>query len=765
MQKLFLLFLLLTIGSISSAQKLSIDELENLVNKNSTEEISRYFLGKNWLYDGTENGDSEYEKTVTWYFGEDGLFEDTRALVVLYTFIGSPEMIVYGVYDEAVFNTLREEVKDSDYERYDKDSVAGSKKDYYENLNFYVHLSESIIEYEDSEDEEILYDVRVKKRGGHYDPRSGAKKEYYEDGTLKQSYHVVDGEFDGLREFYTESGKLEISVNYENDLENGKFTHYFYDDNGEGELVAKEAGSYYQGHKDGIWNFVYLGDNEYRILQSHTYVDGIKDGDFQEAQGDSLVLGTYKMGDLDGKYRVYLDIERYIAGGILETDTTQLLLLISGNYSVGKRSGRWWVFNYTFVSEGDYFNGKKTGEWNYHYVEEENDEGEVLPFSNQLFLTENYSNDRLNGVRKRYWYEYEEIYPCSEKEKELAESDTCYRTVYEQVFETSYYRSDERNGLYELTDDDDNIILKGYYVNGVKDGGWIEVESLDDNGTYQIESEGFYNRGLKEGDWTETLTIYDENSATVTCTGKYDNNVKHGRWDCFDYEKTHILTANYQSGELEGESTFWYDKETPERVLVFDQGKLNSLTEYNRENIEQSYIQYHIDKLTSSLIEYTKTSKVEGALNSQQYTMINDFNKEVFENSHGTFTDLNLANYWHGDKGFANGSFKKYNELDMLIESGKRKKEKKIGTWITYFYDQNIRIEVEYEFNKPSEEKYIEIESGKPFSGTLTSTDQEANTRETRSIKKGVRDGKTRVYSLVTDKLIKKEDYKEGVLQ
>lgn len=78
------------------------------------------------------------------------------------------------------------------------------------------------------------------------------------------------------------------------------------------------------------------------------------------------------------------------------------------------------------------------------------------------------------------WAVHEKKHPCAEVEKESTKSDSCFTAFYVKILETSNYRGGELDGLYELKDKSVNIVLKGYYINGIKDGGWVEGEFEDD---------------------------------------------------------------------------------------------------------------------------------------------------------------------------------------------------------------------------------------------------------------------------------------------
>jgi antitoxin component YwqK of YwqJK toxin-antitoxin module len=765
MQRLFVLLLLLAGCFISKAQKISVEHLESLLRKRNTLEVSQYLSDFDWEYIGSEAGSSDYEETDTWYQAGNEFTNYLQAKLVLYTYLDTLEMMLCAFYDQETLISFVNEIDYLGYEKYNQDTLNGVEINFYKGRDFYIKLRNGM--NQPDEDGDHLHILGIIRRRGYYDPNFGAKKEYFEDGTLWKSYFLVDGKLNGRMEVYSEFGKLESIDHYKHNNKTGKSTYYYYGDNGKGSLIAKLIGDYINDQKEGIWKFIYLGDDEYRTLYFNTYSNGKKNGLFQKAEGDSLILGSYKSGNLHGEYQIYFDRNKFHLGGIINTDTTQLELLTKGNFSEGRRSGYWWVNDFSSISVGQYFNGKKTGEWNYYYLEEKSDVGEELPFSNKLFLTENYTNGRLNGDRKQYWKEVKIYYPCSEEEWLLAELEMCYNSSIERMLEISSYKGGKLHGYYELKDDKENILLKGYYLNGVKDGGWLEVDYLDSSRFFhRIESKGFYDRGLKTGEWTEqeTIRVDDDNGVTITCNGQYINNEKNGIWECYDLQGSHVQTLSYKEDLLDGECTLWYDEGIPMEISLFTTGELREYMKYKPENSDQPFEKYSISEKEISNLTYVKVTNSDGGYTIQEH-LLNKADMSIYtEDLEDTFV-IFVDNPWQNGEGTKHGVYELYDNADNLLESGKYFMGDKVDYWVTYFHHQKIRVEVEYKFDKPLKETYYDIESEKPYSGTFTYTDQEANTRESRSIKKGVRDGKTKIYNLKTEKLIKKEDYKEGVLQ
>lgn len=537
MFKNFISFLLLSVSVIGNTQELSINTLENLLNKKDWKEVRRSFSGTKWTFDKNMKGKSVSEEIYNFGYDKSMYSSKAKAWLSLYTFDDTPEMIGFNFFEKNLYNSFKSNLGNSSYVKYDTENNGGIKADFFKNSNFFLRLVIDKTETDSEGHVETQYYLVLQKRGGYYDFDNGFKKVYFDDGKLKQSYHLSNGEFHGQRKIYHPNGKLKSSTYYHNGVKHGLFTEFYYQDNSSpsSQLVIKETGEYINGEKNGIWKITYLGENRERVLNYTTYVNGLKNGPFQKPEGDSLIVGKYKNDVLHGAHKIYLDIERWFYGGVINTDTTKLDLITKGFYSDGKKDGIWWIDNFSEISTGRYFNDKKTGEWEYKFPELKDSLDQEKPASNQIFLTVNYKNGKRNGLSSRYWYTYKDKYPCPEDNANLNKTDGCYTTIYMKVKESSFYTNDKLDGLYELKDKNNVIISKGYYVNGVKDGGWLEVSfnEVIDNSTK--ESQGFYNRGVKEGEWKEKETyIYNSNNIidTLICIskGKYLNDKKNGEW-------------------------------------------------------------------------------------------------------------------------------------------------------------------------------------------------------------------------------------------
>ena len=102
-----------------------------------------------------------------------------------------------------------------------------------------------------------------------------------------------------------------------------------------------------------------------------------------------------------------------------------------------------------------------------------------------------------------------------------------------------------------------------------------------------------------------------------------------------------------------------------------------------------------------------------------------------------------------------------YSNLNNFMLSVEKNK---IDLWTYFYYDQKVKINIKYIDNINVEEQYLNLD-GTPFSGEFEYVDVEKNKKEIRKIKDGLRNGKTTIIDLETNKTISKESYKDGQLK
>ena len=167
---------------------------------------------------------------------------------------------------------------------------------------------------------------------------------------------------------------------------------------------------------------------------------------------------------------------------------------------------------------------------------------------------------------------------------------------------------------------------------------------------------------------------------------------------------------------------------------------------------------YEVYDVLQSRYKCRKTDFNNDGYVSQEYSLVKDgeINHDFFDFQF----ELMTCDFSGGKSGFKLGEYKVYNSLNQPLVLGKYSRDDKIGIWTYFYYDQGIKIESN--LHKSNDEKYYNL-TGTLFSGEFTIINED-NIKEVRTIKNGLRDGKTEYFNSNGEK-IKKEKYKEGVLK
>lgn len=474
--------------------------------------------------------------------------------------------------------------------------------------------------------------------------------EYDEYGVKQAEYVMANGMKNGVLKIYKD-GKIDVSTTYKDDIKNGQHIEYYYNDE-TGKLQLKLIGEYLNDEKNGTWKLFFIeDDNTERLLTFENYSSGIKNGSFQEAKGDSLIIGHYRNGKLNGEYKVYIDLTRMLIGGVISTDTAELILISDGSYYEDEKTGYWQYYDLTGTlrSEGRYASDQKTGEWKYYYSNYLNEKGENMPYSKQLYLVENYSNGKLDGKSTRYSYLEEEKYPCSETDESKNPLDTCTRYVYQKVLEIVFYKNDNRNGPYELRDSTNEIIAKGLFKDDLKDGEW-------------------YLRYSKKDINDETYFIYQK--------GNYIKDKREGKWIEYYPEGKIVKTFNYYNGKLHGEYIVWNQYNKPSVKKQFNYGKLTELIVYDSLGLNpQNKYEIYDEKINS--YKCRRTEYFEDGFAIQEYWLKKE--NEIDYNFFEIEFFLSVGKLSDGTKGYKDGEFKLFNSNNQPLITGKYYKEDMIG--------------------------------------------------------------------------------------
>lgn len=757
-------------------QKITLNDLTTLCQKKDWENVNQSLLTKGWAYFESEKGSLTNYNIITWSYNKDNYSDKAQAWFYLYTYEGYPNKIVYNVFNKEAYSIIRNSLSTGNFKLTDSSIEDNEIISVYENSNYILKISTSKRSKSDDEwnnSSITAYSISLIKKAGIYDDQNGTKTSYDDDGSLEGEYNLKNGLMHGPFKLYYPNGNIKKTGNfingkavgefceydedgekayeyymlndkkngilkayensllthtttYVNDIQNGAHCNYYY--NSENNLFGKEYGNFSNDLKNGIWNLAHTENGNERILEFKTYSDGVLHGEFQTIDGDSLITGNYTNNSLDGIYKIYFDLNRFINGGIINTNIKELTLITEGYYTDNNKNGQWRYYDIagSLRYEGEYNNDEQTGVWKYYYGKITNDNDKLTDFSNKLYLTENYLNGELNGKTTRYSYMEETKYPCTENS-----SDSCINREYLKIHETIYYKNGLLHGPYELLDSIRNIIIKGYYADNYKNGEWIERISLGTtNKSAFIYTKGNYIRDKKNGTWTEYYA---------------DNKV--------------LKTENYKNDLLDGEYIVWNKFNRPYEKKLFNAGRLVELVKFDSVGFSQ-ITKYQITESNLNNFRCLKTDYNDSGSETQEYFINGDalIDHNLFE------VKFSLALNGNEFHGYKDGEYTQKAKDNRTIVSGRIFKNMKTGTWKYYYFTQNIIKEAEYNNDIQIKETFYDL-NGKLFTGEFEHLRKNEGVNEIIKIKNGARNGKTKYIDLKNNKIIKKENYKNGTLK
>lgn len=372
-------------------------------------------------------------------------------------------------------------------------------------------------------------DKETVKENFMQDVKEGYSRYYYPDGKIKQEIPFVKGLEQGFGKEYTSNGIIITLTEYKRGFIVDRLRINRKDGNG------KRQGRWYTFYEQG------------GLKSEVTYKDDKKNGYFKEyaENGDLLKISKY-MDDLvqpeaeeiqklevqneyypDGKIRISAMFRKgipegikreYSADGNVEKAYLYKNGLIIGEGIVkedGNRNRYWKDFypDGSLRAEGNYDNGKQTGEWKYYHADGRVEQ--TGKFSKQgkyegtwkwyfdnsrLLKEENYRN----GLRDGLSTEYDETGKVIEEGEFVdGNEDGPWFELIGDCFIRGTYRDGLRNGMWRnfyLDRNEDKTDSLCYFK-----GAFIE-DNPDGKHTYywengKVKDEGFYVMGKKEGEW------------------------------------------------------------------------------------------------------------------------------------------------------------------------------------------------------------------------------------------------------------------------
>lgn len=377
---------------------------------------------------------------------------------------------------------------------------------------------------------------------------------HYENCVLVKEVPFVDGKREGLQiEYYADSThQIKLTTPFENNVENGVAYHYARDGRLI-ELITYKNGFVAnrekinkiddQGRKQGIWKTYYSNmrleterrykddllngyvkyyNSDGKLEKAELYIDGVKqEGEDNEADftiqntyyenGEIKEMTSYNMaGKKDGISKSFDQ-----SGKIERAAFYQNGYLISKGGIIdeeGLFQGKWeyYYLDGNLKSKGEYKDGKKYGKWTYY-------------FTNGNVEQEGFFDKNGNYTGEWKWY-YENGNLLRKEE----------------------YRRGKREGFLEEYSINGELITKGEYFDGEKEGPWFY--QLNDH-----KEEGEYRYGYRNGEW-----IHHHLNGKISFEGNYIDGEPEGKHKYYNEEGILIKEENYRYGEKHGKWK-WYD--------------------------------------------------------------------------------------------------------------------------------------------------------------------------------------------------------------
>jgi antitoxin component YwqK of YwqJK toxin-antitoxin module len=716
----FSLFFLCFFLSLN-AQKITLEELQTICNNKNFETTNKLLLAKNYEINKTEKSDEV--NIISWTFDQT-IVGKTKNLATfsIFNYDGTTNKAILKFKDKGIYANISNEIIKLGYAPEKDEFENGNIISNYSSLYFYLKLSfkKTVVEGENNGISYTAYEVQISKKGGIDDVNNGLKTELYNNRKPRLEYTLKDGKTNGAIKYFNEDGTIAKTGFMAMGLEKGVFTEFIYDGNS-GKLIQKDTGEMFDGKKKGRWLLNEVNSGDETNLSFINFVDGTKEGTFSKVQNDSICFGYYKNNLLEGKYTIYTSEKDLEPGATIETDTLKLKKVISGFFSNNRKNGYWKTYDVdgTLILEGNYENDKKTGNWSHYYSIYIDDNNNMMDYSGKLFLEENYKYGKLNGESKRFSTLEEVEFPC-----ENDNSKKCSKMDFKKINEIANNENGLLHGNYEYTNENNETIEKGIFTKGKKSGKW---QLLNDS----------------------EVVVANKNTIEI---GEFINDKKQGKWERLKNDKI-VESYFYNDNLLNGEHIYT-EKGNPKEKRKFQNKKLVSLELFDEDEkiktkykIEENEENYRCEK-TDFLGDGTLIKNFLVTKNSGQPVDCRNFNGD-FENA----------------KKVADGFYQKKMTDNNIFEEGNFKINKKWGKWTTFYYEQKIKTEFDYnESGEIKNEFYFDLKKNEPFSGEFEFKYDDNTGSEERKIKDGFRNGTTR-YKDAKDKTIRKESYKDGVLK
>lgn len=372
------------------------------------------------------------------------------------------------------------------------------------------------------------------------DVRSGTGRYFYETGELYRTVNFVNNKEEGKGFEYAQDQRIITFLSYQDGFlrsiekvnrlnTSGQKTGYWVEFYPNGQI--KEEGYFTNGVRNGIFKFFNKkGDldriEQYRADELVTDSEASIMLDIRKefyADGTLKLVGSYREGSRQGVFREF-DKEGTIVNSFIYENNVKL-----GEGVVdaeGREQGMWKLFfaSGELQAEGEFIDGQRTGQWKFYF------------FDGKLGQKGTYRDGLPNG--QWTWY--------------YANGD---------VKRDEGYRRGKEDGEFVEYDAQGNLIHKGAFIDGYKNGPWFY--HVNDH-----KEEGEYIDGEKTGEW-----MYTYDNGKKYFAGEYLNGVPIGRHRWYYYGGQVKLEGKHTGGERDGDWKFYNEDGTVQVVVKYKNGE------------------------------------------------------------------------------------------------------------------------------------------------------------------------------------------------
>lgn len=598
--------------------------------------------------------------------------------------------------------------------------------------------------------------------------KSGKQLEYDENGTQASLHTYQNDMLNGPFEYYHPNGKISESGTYRyNSLEgvaqsfdlNGLPLRKMNFDNGllDGAYEEFESGrvtlrgSYADGEKTGLWERLMPDKTEESMVtyEFHHYAKGQLHGRFKEVRWDSIVVGNYQEGQLDGEYLVYQPQTKFWLGD----EPQESDLTVKGKYFKGLRTSNWQFFyrGGGLLMSGDYVLDKQHGTWK-HYLPVINDgEYQGQGFNGQLMRQEEYYHGVLHGTSASYYRIHSEPVPCPGND---LREDSCFHYRLEKLDSKFSYHLGKLSGPFTIRDSLGRMMEEGAYLEDELHGKWTE-NAFGLSGQKVFSREINYNQGKQDG-----RNMFWDKNGLLRREAWFKDDERVGTWKYFREASTSLLmTETYHD---EGFDVVYYaTTDNPKLVAKYRDGHFSSITAYD--SISRSNIKYHcaLDECHESVLGFTMTSQSGDTTFTIDYQLINSDCDFFYGNPLALASAISKSLKAKEGNLIYHGDFSASLSNGTVLQKGKYKAGLKIGTWEYRHPSDELTQHVIFIDGIPKGEEFIDSRTSSPFNGTARFNSFDGQ-YQIAKIRKGKRDGLTKTFD-EKGNLVRRVQYDEGV--